>query len=514
MSKFALILIIAIAAFFRLWQLDSIPPGLYPDVAMNGNNALDALKTGGFKVFYPENNGREGLMMWLIAFSFSIFGVSVWSIKIVSAIIGILTVWGLYLLTKELFYRYEKCSHSVALLASFFLAVSFWHTIFSRIGFRAISLPFTLTFAFYFLFFGFRKKNILPFIVSGIFFGLGFYTYTTYRLIILLLPLLLFCWPFYQNKKRYLLYTGSFLLTALIVAMPLGIYFLQNPQDLFSRSVGISIFSQPDIIKAFFESLGRHLIMFNISGDQNWRHNFAGSSQLFWPVGIFFLIGAALSAKHFIIGLKNKDHYLLMAPVFLFSLFFVMLLGSILTYEGIPHALRSIGVIPPVFVFVGLGSYWMYEKLKQIIKNGKLLLAICFLTLAVIGYAEFNKYFSLWAKKPKVSEAFAVNYADAGYFLNSVPDDVPKYVIVNEPDSPLYGISIPAQTLMFIESAKFGKPRANYITFENLDSIKTGRPHTAIVSLYNGKTLDELRKRFPQGVVKISDGILFYLVYE
>src|SRR3989344_6172539 len=98
-----LIVIFVISAFFRLWLLSSIPPGLYPDVAINGNDVLASLKSGDFKVFYPDNNGREGLFMWLIALSFLIFGVSVWSIKITAATLGILTVLGTYLLTKELF---------------------------------------------------------------------------------------------------------------------------------------------------------------------------------------------------------------------------------------------------------------------------------------------------------------------------------------------------------------------------------------------------------------------------
>ncbi len=157
-----LLIILAIAAFFRLWQLSSIPPGLYPDVAMNGNDAIETLNTYNFKVFYPDNNGREGLFMWLIALSFSIFGISVWSIKIVAAIIGILTVLGLYLLTKELFSKSaENASRQIALLASFFLAISFWHVNFSRLGFRAILLPFVLVFGFYFLFKGFRQKKLL-----------------------------------------------------------------------------------------------------------------------------------------------------------------------------------------------------------------------------------------------------------------------------------------------------------------------------------------------------------------
>ena len=225
MSKKALVLLIivlCIATFFRLWKLNEIPPGLYPDVAINGNEALESLKTGNFKLFYPENNGREGLMMWLIAISFSIFGVSIWSIKIVSTIIGILTVLGLYLLTKELFsfntptFQHSNTPTIIALLSSFFLAISFWHTNFSRIGFRAILLPFILVFSFYFLFRGLRTKKTHNFIISGLFFGLGFYTYISFRFAILILPVILIPYFFISKKKglqkKFLLFTFYFLL--------------------------------------------------------------------------------------------------------------------------------------------------------------------------------------------------------------------------------------------------------------------------------------------------------------
>jgi len=84
-----LILILAIASFFRLWHLNSIPPGVYPDEAINGNDAIQALNTGQYKLFYPDNNGREGLFINLIALSFNIFGVHIWSLKLISALIGI-----------------------------------------------------------------------------------------------------------------------------------------------------------------------------------------------------------------------------------------------------------------------------------------------------------------------------------------------------------------------------------------------------------------------------------------
>ena len=157
---FLLIIIITIAVFFRLWQLNAIPPGLYPDEAMNGNDALTSLQNHNFKVFYPENNGREGLFIWLIALSFWFFKPSIWALRIVPAIFGILTVLGIYLLTKELFRYRQKQAYYLALLASFFLSISFWHVNFSRIDFRAILVPFFLVFGFYFLSKGFRLKNI------------------------------------------------------------------------------------------------------------------------------------------------------------------------------------------------------------------------------------------------------------------------------------------------------------------------------------------------------------------
>jgi len=81
--------------FFRFYRLNSVPPGLYPDIAINGNDALLSLQTGEYKLFYPENNGREGLMMWLDAASMAIFGINVLALKIPAAIAGVLTVFGI-----------------------------------------------------------------------------------------------------------------------------------------------------------------------------------------------------------------------------------------------------------------------------------------------------------------------------------------------------------------------------------------------------------------------------------
>src|SRR3989344_5967513 len=149
-----LVVIVIIATFLRLYHITTTPPGLYPDEAMNGSNAQEAIATGNYKVFYPENNGREGLFMNIQAMSLMAFGVNEpWALRFPSAIFGIFTVLGLYFLTRELFGK------EVGLLATFLLATSFWHIMFSRIGFRAIMAPFFITWALYFLLKSFNRAR-------------------------------------------------------------------------------------------------------------------------------------------------------------------------------------------------------------------------------------------------------------------------------------------------------------------------------------------------------------------
>ncbi len=503
--------ILGIAAFFRLWQLGSIPPGLYPDVAMNGNDALDSLKTGDFKIFYPENNGREGLFMWLIALSFSFFGASIWSIKIVAAIIGILTVFGLYLLTKELLNK------NVALLSSFLLATSFWHTNFSRIGFRAVLVPLILVFSFYFLFKAFRTKKVQDFIFSGIIFGLGFYTYISFRMAVLILPLILvFYWFVYRKenfRNKYLFFVFCFLFFVFLVALPIGLYFLQNPQDFIGRTSGVSVFSQENPIKAIAQSLILHLGMFNFYGDHNWRHNFPGSPMLFWPIGILFLTGIIISIRNLILSCKKRDYSLFFIPCFLLSWFFIMLLPGILTAEGIPHALRVVGVIPVVYIFAGLGGWNVYQYLLQNTKQKKLLLAATFIFLLTVGVVEFNKYFYKWGQSPEVKNAFSTDYAKIGNYLNSLPDEIQKYVIVNQGGVPVpwpSGLPVPSQTPIFIERTKFGEPRAVYLLPENLDQIQINKKTVIIPMQYEKELFETLQRKFPNGEIKKINEIFTY----
>lgn len=503
-----LILIIAVAVFFRFWQFDSIPPGLYRDEAMNGANALASLNSGEYKVFYTDNNGREGMMMWLDAVAIKVFGNEPWVLRFFPAVAGLLAVLGLYFLSKELF------SVKVALASSFFMAISFWAVNFSRMGFRAnLMLPF-LIWSFYFLWRGINRlksdfKNprsrtsTLSFLFAGILFGLGFYTYISYRFAPVLIAAFFIPYLVKRNTKNLWIGFAIFTITAFIVALPIGLYFLENPSDFFGRSSQVSIFTSENPLKAAAISLAASFGMFNILGDLNWRHNFSGSPQLFWPVGILFLLGIYISIrevrplKSSRLDLASKSDF---GSKFILIWLGIFLLPNILTTGGNPHALRALGALPAAMIFSGIGLTLLYEKVKKI--RGSLLLLVVFLFF--ISALEFNKYFLRWPQNQKTIDEFSKSQVEISNYLNGLPDNVLKYVLWHQDDKPTSnGLPVYAQTVYFLT---YGKSDLTYIKADKFDKIKSEVKNAVVTPIYfDLGFLHTLNKKFPEGKIEFID---------
>jgi hypothetical protein len=242
--------------------------------------------------------------------------------------------------------------------------------------------------------------------------------------------------------------------------------------------------------------------MFNFYGDPNWRHNFSGKPMLFFPVGILFLIGLFVSIKELIKSFKNKNLPLVICHLSLVIWFLTMLLPGILTLEGIPHSLRVAGVIPVVFLFSGMGGWWVYQILEKKLKNKSILVLISFLFLLLVLFFEFNKYFLVWAKKPEVKSEYTQEYLLMGNYLNSLPEDVERYVIVNrggEPVSWANKIPVSAQTIMFLEIAKYGQIKSNYLLPEEVEKIKIDKKGIILLMAQDQELANKISNLFPQG---------------
>ncbi len=495
--------IVVLAAFLRFWQIDGIPPGLYPDEAMNGNNALQALETGEFKIFYPENNGREGLFINIQAISLKIFGPEPWALRGVSAFFGTLTILGLYLLAKEIFGK------NPAYFAAFFMAVSFWHINFSRIGFRAIMVPFFTVFAFYFLFKALRTQKLYCYILAGISLGLGLHTYIAFRFVpvlaILVLSVYFLEWrqnhkvPMPSVKRWYGFFFGQgiqklYVLAAVtaICVLPLAIYFFNNPEDFLGRTGQVSVFASDNVLKELALSTGKSFLKIFWNGDHNWRHNLAGAPQILWPVGVLFVIGFAVSIKEII-----RQKFRAFGFWFLVFGFLLMSLPEILTTEGLPHALRSIGTIPFVFMFAGLGARAVFSDMRWKKTAHRIWCRLGVgAILAAISFLGAFQYFYLWDSRAETQDAFSQGFVDIGRYLRELPPEIQKTVIVNVGGVLVDGIPMPAQTVKFIAREQ---KNVNYATKETLTpdfAEKFCRPGDVIVPMISHQDILDKLKTF------------------
>ncbi len=490
-----LILILLIAAFFRFWDLPDTPPGLWADEAINGTNTIQALETGAWKVFYPENFGREGLFINIQALFVKAFGHEPWVLRLPSAIFGLLTVLGLYLMTREIF------GEKIALFAAFFLATSFWHINFSRMGFRAIMAPFFLVWAFYFLFLAMRKQKEWIFAMAGLVFGLGFHTYIAYRIapIIAIYPL----WRFYKDWKKGGVKNicapcliGLFIFMAILAALPLLWYYAQNPVDFLGRTSAISIFNVSNPLAQFSENLVKTLGMFNFAGDFNWRHNLAGAPQLWWPVGILFLVGIWLSIKK----LRWPNNFVL-------SWFAVMILPVVLSNESLPHALRAIILIPPAMIFAALGLDWFWENIRPRLR------IFIFIFLASAAIQAYSQYFLRWAPNFNVYQAFQADIAEKARWLNQEPRDIKKYVITDSVDMvDTDGTPMSFQPIVFITDTFYPNKQAEkniyYISLKNLDSVDCSRQCIFVPVEYRPSIFKNIKQKIPGAVLDASPGFI------
>jgi hypothetical protein len=510
-NALCLIGIIVLAFLLRFVNIEHIPAGLYPDEAVNAADALNALETGRFRLFYENNQGREGLFINLQAMALHFFGVTVFALKFWSIVFGTGTVLGMYLLAAEIWHR-----RFVALTAAYLTAVSFWTINFSRIGFRAIMVPFLLSFSFYFFFKGLRTKRLSDFALSGFVFALGLHTYIAFRVAPLILIVFVIGLAL-SYKNFFALYRKQafvFLAAALLAASPMFWDFYRHPTHFNSRAAHVSIFS-PEINHGhFWETLGRtvglSLIQYNFVGDQNWRHNYPPYAILDPLSGVAFLAGLLFllprTAHLLFRRLRDNERNRELAVNFLFlGWFIVMLAPEFLTDEGVPHALRSIGTQPVVFLIATMPFLWISERLRSAQFGLKVVIvsALVFL-FAGIGVLNGVKYFLFYARHPKQHAAFNENYKNMASYLHTLPSAEKKYVYVSSGGIlPENGLPIAAQPISFFlrdtnSAVEYLMPSAR-----NLESVEA--PATIVLMNDDDDFIRSVQHAFPKTLRETVD---------
>ncbi|UCC65348.1 MAG: glycosyltransferase family 39 protein, partial [Anaerolineae bacterium] len=414
MDWLLLTVVLSVAAFLRLYRLESLPPGPYSDEAANGILAGEIASGVSRPLFIPAYTGKEVLFFYVAATMMRAIGPTLLGLRLTSALLGVAGVAATYFMALVLFDTDERDSSArltqrgMALLAAALAATSFWHINMSRYGFRAISQPLTQALMLLFLWRGLRRDRRLDVVVAGLFCGLTAYTYLASRAVpFALLPLLLGALVvdrrFWGRRAVHVL---LFVLSALIVFAPLGGYFLQHPQAFGVRMSQVSLLN-PTVGDANpWRTLGQAawsaVLMFTVRGDPLWRFGAPGKPVFPALVAVLFYLGLAVSL---IKTLTSRDG---MARVLHLSLLVwlpIMLLPSILganRYE-VPSSLRAIGVLPVLDLFPAQGLMTILGLVGRWQRTGQAVVAGVVSVALLLGSAArvFHDYFDVWGRAPQ-----------------------------------------------------------------------------------------------------------------
>ncbi|MGH7822350.1 MAG: glycosyltransferase family 39 protein, partial [Candidatus Binatia bacterium] len=327
---------LAVALFFRLHRIGSVPPGIFVDETNSGLDALRILEGADVSPFGVGWFETPSLYAYYMATLFAAGGAGFAMLKLASLLPAALTVALLHPFARPLF------GARAALLATLLLAVSRWHVTLSRWGWNELMPPLFQLLATGILLRALVTGRAAHFVLAGLALGLCMYTYLASRLVVAVIAAWV-AWRavfergfFRRNAGGLLLFTLSYLLCF----APLLATYAKDPFTFLHRSQQVSILR--DVERAgswapLLENAGRHLLMFHVAGDRNPRHNLPGRPMLPLPSGFLLLVGLAIALRQ----LPDLRFALLLLWIA------ITLQGGILSSldEG-PQAYRTLGVVP------------------------------------------------------------------------------------------------------------------------------------------------------------------------
>lgn len=416
-------LILILAAFLRLYNLDSLPISLFGDEIDVGYHAWALISTGkdymgNVLPAYIQSlaEWRTPLLSYFIAPFVGLLGPNPFALRLPVALLGVLNVYLIYLLTNQ-FFKNKTLSIfnfkiKLGLISALILAITPWHLHLSRIAIDSTLLLSLLLSGVYFFLKALESEKF--YIFSAICFSLTFYTYATANLFT---PLLLLALLIIYRKRITLKKTYKSLIVALIICLPIGYHLLFG--QAAGRFNSVSLFADKEIIyqvinqrvqpwvkfpflERLFENkitaystawLNNYLTAFSpqflfLTGDPNYRHSINTHGELLLITLPLLLFGLFFLFKNF----KQKENKLLLAWLLLSPL------SSSLTRDGAAHVIRLSLMIPVLTIISALGLYQLLNlfkvKCKSIVFTAIILISLLNLSSYWYSYSAHYRFLS------------------------------------------------------------------------------------------------------------------------
>ncbi len=469
MKRYFLISILLLASALRLVGLSQYPSGLNADEAALGYNAYSLMTTGRDEHghFLPINlesfgDFKPALYAYMLIPFIKVLGLTELAVRLPSALFGILAVYFIYLLCKELYLSPNPSptqrakspdlvigegngrGEVLGLISALILAISPWHLHFSR-GAWEVNVATTLLLIGVWFFLKWSKSHKSSFLVlSALHFVLSMYTYQSTRIIAPLLGLGLVALSFRdlisKSKQIFLSFlTLLILLTPLILSIVTsdaasrfsGVGFIAdegplnrikefrgqyaNPSNLFARAMHnkITIYGI-QFLKNYFAHFDGNFLFVN--GDIIQRNRIPETGLLYLFDFVFIALGLVYLIRNTRYKIQVILLWLLIAPI-----------ASALTFQ-VPHALRAQNMVIPLTILLSAGIYWITKKWK--------LIGICSLCIVYLWLSAryLHQYYVHYPKT--YPPAWEYGFKELVSYTEGIKDQYDKVFVTDKYDQP------------------------------------------------------------------------------
>lgn len=494
-NNLKIILVLLIAAILRLVALSDFPTGLNADEAAIGYNAYSLIQTGqdehgnSWPLSFRSFDDYKPPLYFYITLPFvKILDLNTLAVRLPSALLGIATIYLVYLLVNQLFKKKEisifGCKTSLGLLSALLLSVSPWHLHFSRGGWEANAAAFFLTLGILLAYKAINNKPNL-YLPAALSIVASLYTYHSLRVIVPFLGLAILIIYWKEIKKSFQSHQRIFIFSIVLtvaLSIPLLIQFFSGAAS--SRFSGVSIFADSGplwralekrrsygsasntlwvralhnrYLSYSIEFLKNYLSHFSpsflfLKGDKIARSKVPGLGQSYLFLAPFVVLGLVKIA----LNLKNKSTQLLL------SWLLISPIAAALTFQS-PHALRSQNMVIPLTITTAWGVLSLLLYLKDNSKPLLKIFALLFFALLVCNTAQWAHQYTVHYPR-ELPFAWEPGFQQLGDYLENNQNRYQKIIITDKYDQPYiltaFFLKYPPKdfqkSLVFTNRDKFG----------------------------------------------------------
>lgn len=463
--------VILVAIFFRFYNLGNIPISMSDDEIRESMSAYSFITSGKdlYGMSYPLSFNLDGFVFapvttYMVGLFIGLFGLSMWGARVGYAVAGVMSVIGVYLLSYEILKnRY------ISLLSMFGAAVSVWAINVSRFAHEGIFSLMFMTFATYFLI-RTKKNDYKNLVVSFVLFFCAFYSYAAIKLDVLPVVLVVLVFKFKEWKKKQiiavlgsliLLFGSFFVLSKIQNAAQYGAYpfyfmdksTIANEVELQRRNSNAPPFLETLYHNKFsyIASIAVYNYLYAFSFQYLFLSQEASGIYSMWDRGQMYLIELPL----FLIGIlfaftKYRKQFFLML-----SLLLIAPLPSVIGTMPTSYTMRSIYMIPFLYLFAGIGVFHLVNIIKA-----KSLRNLVVVILLIAYLYSVGRYFVQYTYDWKIhnASAFAKSTEDAISYIDQNKGNYEKVFLVGYPKNTFLHYAfihkLPIETIQIIMNSR------------------------------------------------------------